>query len=40
MGEASLDQTIAMDVGARLDRLPFSRTIWYFVALIALGGVF
>jgi MFS transporter, putative metabolite:H+ symporter len=35
-----LDQTIAMDVGARLDRLPFSKTIWYFVALIALGGVF
>jgi putative MFS transporter len=35
-----LDQTIAMDVGARLDRLPFSRTIWYFVVLIALGGVF
>jgi len=35
-----LDQTITMDVGARLDRLPFSRTIWYFVALIALGGVF
>jgi putative MFS transporter len=35
-----LDQTIATDVGARLDRLPFSRTIWYFVVLIALGGVF
>jgi hypothetical protein len=35
-----LDQTIAMAVGGRLDRLPFSRTIWYFVLLIALGGVF
>jgi MFS transporter, putative metabolite:H+ symporter len=35
-----LDQNVALDVGSRLDRLPFSRTIWYFVVLIALGGVF
>jgi MFS transporter, putative metabolite:H+ symporter len=33
------DKAIAA-IGGRLDRLPFSRTIWYFVALIALGGVF
>ena len=35
-----MDQNVAMAVGGRLDRLPFSRTIWYFVLLIALGGVF
>ena len=35
-----MDQSIATNVGARLDRLPFSRTIWLFVLLIALGGVF
>jgi putative MFS transporter len=35
-----LDQNLALTVGGRLDRLPFSRTIWYFVLLIALGGVF
>jgi len=35
-----LDQNLALVVGGRLDRLPFSRTIWYFVLLIALGGVF
>ena len=29
-----------MTIGGRLDRLPFSRTLWYFVMLIALGGVF
>jgi putative MFS transporter len=33
------DKAIAA-IGGRLDRLPFSRTIWHFVALIALGGVF
>ncbi len=35
-----MDQNVALAVGGRLDRLPFSRTIWYFVLLIALGGVF
>jgi putative MFS transporter len=35
-----LDQSVATAIGGRLDRLPFSRTIWYFVVLIALGGVF
>jgi len=35
-----LEQNVAMAIGGRLDRLPFSRTIWYFVVLIALGGVF
>ncbi|MDE2516254.1 MAG: MFS transporter [Rhodospirillales bacterium] len=35
-----MDQSIATNVGARLDRLPFSRTLWLFVLLIALGGVF
>jgi putative MFS transporter len=30
----------AANIGARLDRLPFSRTIWRYVCLIALGGVF
>jgi putative MFS transporter len=30
----------AGEVAARLDRLPFTRTIWRFVTLIALGGVF
>jgi MFS transporter, putative metabolite:H+ symporter len=35
-----LDQNVAMSIGGRLDRLPFSRTLWYFVMLIALGGVF
>jgi putative MFS transporter len=35
-----LNQNLALTVGGRLDRLPFSRTIWHFVLLIALGGVF
>jgi MFS transporter, putative metabolite:H+ symporter len=35
-----LNQNLALAVGGRLDRLPFSQTIWYFVLLIALGGVF
>jgi MFS transporter, putative metabolite:H+ symporter len=35
-----LDQSYTTAIGGRLDRLPFSRTIWYFVVLIALGGVF
>ena len=35
-----MNQNLALAVGGRLDRLPFSRTIWYFVLLIALGGVF
>ena len=32
--------TYAGEVAARLDRLPFTRTLWRFVTLIALGGVF
>jgi MFS transporter, putative metabolite:H+ symporter len=35
-----LDQGSAAAIGSRLDRLPFSKTIWSFVVLIALGGVF
>ncbi|HJZ21510.1 MAG TPA: MFS transporter, partial [Bradyrhizobium sp.] len=35
-----MNQNLALTVGGRLDRLPFSRTIWHFVLLIALGGVF
>ena len=35
-----MNQTAAAAIGARLDRLPFSRTLWKFVVLIALGGVF
>jgi putative MFS transporter len=35
-----MSDTAAANIGARLDRLPFSRTIWKFVCLIALGGVF
>jgi putative MFS transporter len=30
----------AGEVAARLDRLPFTRTLWRFVTLISLGGVF
>ena len=30
----------AAEVAARLDRLPFSRTLWHFVLLISLGGIF
>jgi len=30
----------AAEVAARLDRLPFTRTIWRLVTLISLGGVF
>jgi putative MFS transporter len=30
----------AGEVGARLDRLPFTRTLWRFVLLISLGGIF
>lgn len=32
--------TFAASIGARLDRLPSSRTVWTIVALISLGGVF
>jgi putative MFS transporter len=32
--------TYAGQVAARLDRLPFSRTLWRFVLLISLGGIF
>jgi putative MFS transporter len=32
--------TFASLIAARLDRLPFSRTIWRLVLLISLGGVF
>ena len=35
-----MQQDIATTVGGRLDRLPFSRALWYFVLLITLGGVF
>jgi MFS transporter, putative metabolite:H+ symporter len=35
-----MSDTAIAAIGGRLDRLPFSRTIWYFVALISLGGVF
>ena len=35
-----MDQNLTTTIGGRLDRLPFSRTLWYFVLLIALGGVF
>ncbi|HWD98751.1 MAG TPA: hypothetical protein VG345_06930, partial [Bryobacteraceae bacterium] len=30
----------ASQVAARLDRLPFSRTIWRLVVLVSLGGAF
>jgi MFS transporter, putative metabolite:H+ symporter len=30
----------AAEIAARLDRLPFSRTLWHFVLLISLGGIF
>ena len=30
----------AAEVAARLDRLPFTRTLWRYVTLISLGGVF
>jgi putative MFS transporter len=30
----------AGQVASRLDRLPFTRTLWWFVFLISLGGVF
>lgn len=30
----------AGEVAARLDRLPFTRTVWRFVLLISLGGIF
>ncbi|MBS0549016.1 MAG: MFS transporter [Proteobacteria bacterium] len=35
-----MSQNAAAAIGARLDRLPFTRTIWKYVVLIALGGVF
>ena len=35
-----MDQRSTAAIGSRLDRLPFSKTIWSFVVLIALGGVF
>jgi MFS transporter, putative metabolite:H+ symporter len=35
-----MNQNAAAAIGSRLDRLPFSRTLWTFVVLIALGGVF
>ena len=46
MTEIYADTTIAVadtyagQVAARLDRLPFTRTIWRLVFLISLGGVF
>jgi putative MFS transporter len=35
-----MTENAAAMIGARLDRLPFTRTIWKYVVLIALGGVF
>jgi MFS transporter, putative metabolite:H+ symporter len=36
----ALSSRYAAEVAARLDRLPFSRTLWRFVLLISLGGIF
>jgi putative MFS transporter len=35
-----MNDAVAAKIGARLDRLPFSRTLWYFVVLISLGAIF
>jgi putative MFS transporter len=35
-----MTENAAAMIGARLDRLPFTRTLWKYVVLIALGGVF
>ena len=45
MTDTTSDQTAgagvyAGEVAARLDRLPFTRTLWRFVTLISLGGIF
>ncbi|HUA78380.1 MAG TPA: MFS transporter [Acetobacteraceae bacterium] len=37
---ASVTQEYAAEIAARLDRLPFTRSIWWLVFLISLGGVF
>lgn len=34
------EASFASLIAARLDRLPFSRTLWRLVALVAIGGVF
>ncbi|MBU6357753.1 MAG: MFS transporter [Rhodospirillales bacterium] len=36
----STTEQFAADIAARLDRLPFTRSIWWLVVLISLGGVF
>jgi MFS transporter, putative metabolite:H+ symporter len=38
--EATLAGRYAGEVAARLDRLPLTRTLWRFVLLISLGGIF
>ena len=35
-----MEPTVASLIAARLDRLPFSRTIWRLVLLLSLGGLF
>jgi putative MFS transporter len=40
MGEETVAETDTGQIAARLDRLPFSRTIWRYVFLISLGGTF
>lgn len=33
-------QSTAATLGARLDRLPASRSLWRFIVLLSLGGFF
>ena len=40
MVNTAISGRYAADIAARLDRLPFSRTLWRFVLLISLGGIF
>jgi putative MFS transporter len=37
---AQESRRLAGEIAARLDRLPFSRTLWRMVALLSLGGAF
>ena len=39
-GTASVESSQGGDIGARLDRLPATRSIWTLVALLSLGGFF